>query len=98
MATPSPDHRERSWNRIVAGSRVESAPAIDVRSVLRKELAQVTMERPEASSSWLDLVATWRLPSARAAAVAVLAAVSIFVLRDAPNFLADPILYLLTNQ
>jgi hypothetical protein len=43
-------------------------------------------ERPEASFCLLDLVATWRLPSALAAAVAVLAAVSIFVLRDARAF------------
>jgi hypothetical protein len=98
MATPSPDHRERSWNRIVAGSRGESAPAIDVRSALRKELARTTAERPEASFCLLDMVATWRIPSALAAAVAVLGAVSIFVLRDAPSFLADPILYLLTNR
>jgi anti-sigma-K factor RskA len=97
MATASPDHRERSWNRIVAGSREESAPAIEVRSVLRKELARITAERPEVSCL-LDMVATWRIPSALAAAVAVLAGVSIFVLRDAPSFLADPILYLLTNR
>ena len=49
-------------------------------------------------SSTLDLFGTWRIPSAVAAAVGILAAASIFVLRDAPGFLSDPILYLLTNR
>jgi hypothetical protein len=98
MATPSPDPRERSWNRIVAGSRAESSPAIDVRSVLRKELARTTVERHGVSFSLQDMVATWRIPSALAAAVAALAAVSVFVLRDAPSFLSDPVLFLLTNR
>jgi hypothetical protein len=49
-------------------------------------------------SSLMDLAATWQIPSALAAAVAAIAAVSVFVLRDAPNLLSDPILYLLTNR
>jgi hypothetical protein len=98
MATLFPDHRERSWNRIVAGSRAESSPATDVRSALRKELARITAERSGVVSCLLDMVATWRIPSALAAAVGVLAAVSIFVLWDAPSFLSDPILFLITNR
>jgi hypothetical protein len=98
MATPFPDHRKRSWNRIVAGSRAESLPAIDVRAALQRELVRMTPERSGVVSSFLDIVATWRVPSALAAAVGVLAAVSIFVLRDAPSFLSDPILFLLNNQ
>jgi hypothetical protein len=99
MATPSPDHRKRSWKRIAVGSRAEASPAIEVRPALRKELVRITTDRSGVLSCLLDLVATWRLPSALAAAVGVLAAVSIFVLRDAPSFLSDPILYLfLTNR
>jgi hypothetical protein len=98
MATPSLDHRKRSWNRVVAESRAESSAAIDVRAALRKELDRMTAERSGMASFTLDLVGTWRIPSAIAAAVGVLAAVSIFVLRDAPLFLMDPILYLLTNR
>ncbi len=98
MATPSPDHRERSWNRIVSGSRAESAPATDVRPALRKELARIMADPSGLVSFLLEMLATWRIPSALAAAVGVLAAVSIFVLRDAPSFLSDPILFLLTNR
>jgi hypothetical protein len=98
MATPSPDHRKRSWNRIVAGSRAELSLATDVRPALRKELIRITAERSGVVSCLLEMVATWRMPSALAAAVGVLAAISIFVLRDAPSFLSDPILFLITNR
>jgi hypothetical protein len=98
MATLFPDHRGRSWNRIVAGSRAESFPAIDVRPALRKELVRITAEQFGVLSCLLEMMATWKIPSALAAAVGVLAAVSIFVLQDAPSFLADPILFLLTNR
>jgi hypothetical protein len=98
MATLSLDHRKRSWNRIVAESRAESSAAIDVRAAVRKELHRMTAERSGVASCTLDLVGTWRIPSAVAAAVGVLAAASIFVLRDAPLFLSDPIFYLLTNR
>jgi hypothetical protein len=98
MATPFSDRRKRSWYRLVAGSRAESSPALDLRAALQKELIRTTAERFGVVSCVLDLVTTWRLPGALAAAVGVIAAVSIFVLRDAPGFLSDPILFLLTNR
>jgi hypothetical protein len=49
-------------------------------------------------SSLMQIAATWQIPSALAAAVGAMAAVSIFALRDAPSFLSDPILFLLTNR
>jgi hypothetical protein len=98
MATRSVDHRKRSWNQIVAGSRTESSPTTDVRAALRKEFDRMIADRPAGDSCVLDLFVTWRVPTVLAAAVGVLAAASIFVLRDAPQFLSDPILYLLTNR
>lgn len=84
--------------RNVAGSRAESSPALDVRAALQKELIRTTAERFGVVSCLLDMVTTWRLPGALAAAVGVIGAVSIFVLRDAPGFLSDPIFFLLTNR
>ena len=53
---------------MVAGSRAEASPAIDVRPALRKELVRITADRSGVLSCLLDLVVTWRLPSALAAA------------------------------
>jgi hypothetical protein len=98
MATPSPDHRQRTWNQIVTESRAESSPPIEVRQALRKQLIRITAERSWVISCLLDMEATCRMAGALAAAVGVLAAVGIFLLRDAPSFFSDPILFLLSNR
>ena len=98
MATNSPDHHQNSWQRLVAGSRAESPPSVDIRTALQRELGRMTGERSAMRTSLLDLVATWRMPSAIAVGVGVIAGISIFVMRDAPTLLSDPFLFLLTNR
>ena len=98
MATPSPDHRKRSWNRVAAGSRAESSPPIDVRAAVQRKLGRMSAERSKMGPSFTEMMATWRMPSAVAAGVCAIAAVSIFVMQDAPSLLSDPFLFLLVNR
>jgi hypothetical protein len=58
----------------------------------------MTAESFEMRDCLMDVVATWHISGAIAAAVCAIAAVSIFVMRDAPSLLSDPFLFLLTNR
>ena len=98
MATNAFSHRPRSWKRLCAGSRAESSPPIDVRAAVYESLYRMTDRGCERRSFPIDTLASWKIVRAIAGAVCAIAVVGIFVLRDAPSFLSDPLIFFLINR